>query len=547
MPTPTVPVTVTLISQDGTPYVGAVVSAVLDGNEVYEGIIFADRQDAMTDAAGVAVLNLFPNAPSPSGLGTQGTTYRVFASFRGARPLDVKARVPNAACRLEDILVDTDAVPLSAAETAALNAQSSASAAATSASQAATSATNAAGSAASALDSKNAAAASATSASNDAASAAASFDSFDDRYLGAKAADPAVDNDGNALLVGAIYWNSTIGVFKVYQGGGAWSQFASPPDGSVTTAKLATGIAPVVSSLNGGQLAGLRNKIINGDCRVTQRGTVALAANTLTFGGADRHPVYVQCATLTAGSVFSGLLGVFSSGRAQQVGGLSGTGVLSVNAYHRIESRDSAHLSGKTITVSAKVFHNTGLGDVTCNIVIAKPNSADNYSAATTLANVNAGNIANSSVVPVSATFTIAPGDADNGIQIQISLAHSAATITTKDYAVGDIQLEVGSVATPFETRPYGLELSHCARYYCVYSDIHVSMSAGSAGYIAQVTYPLLTQMRVAPTMTASWTQVSNASAQSVAGRQTSMLISATGSVAGAMALTANITADAEI
>ena len=39
--------------------------------------------------------------------------------------------------------------------------------------------------------------------------AAASFDSFDDRYLGAKASAPSTDNDGNALLTGALYFNSS--------------------------------------------------------------------------------------------------------------------------------------------------------------------------------------------------------------------------------------------------------------------------------------------------------------------------------------------------
>jgi len=55
------------------------------------------------------------------------------------------------------------------------------------------------------------AAASATDAAN-------AFDSFDDRYLGSKSADPTADNDGNALLVGALYFNSTSNNLKVYTG-----------------------------------------------------------------------------------------------------------------------------------------------------------------------------------------------------------------------------------------------------------------------------------------------------------------------------------------
>ena len=63
-----------------------------------------------------------------------------------------------------------------------------------------------------------AASASAFAAAADAAAAAASFDSFDDRYLGAKSSDPALDNDGNALLIGAIYWNTTTNLFRVWKG-----------------------------------------------------------------------------------------------------------------------------------------------------------------------------------------------------------------------------------------------------------------------------------------------------------------------------------------
>ena len=92
----------------------------------------------------------------------------------------------------------------------------SATSAATSASAAATSATNASNSA-------SAASSSASAASASASSAAASYDSFDDRYLGPKASAPSVDNDGNALLTGALYWNSTSSNLWVWSGS-AWTQ-----------------------------------------------------------------------------------------------------------------------------------------------------------------------------------------------------------------------------------------------------------------------------------------------------------------------------------
>jgi hypothetical protein len=53
------------------------------------------------------------------------------------------------------------------------------------------------------------------------ASTLAAFDSFDDRYLGSKTTAPTLDNDGNALLAGALYFNSVSGAMNVYTGS-AW-------------------------------------------------------------------------------------------------------------------------------------------------------------------------------------------------------------------------------------------------------------------------------------------------------------------------------------
>jgi hypothetical protein len=74
-----------------------------------------------------------------------------------------------------------------------------------------------------------AAALSAAQAATSAASAAASYDSFDDRYLGAKAVDPTLDNDGNALLTGALYFSTVSNVMKAYNGT-IWIVVYSAPD-----------------------------------------------------------------------------------------------------------------------------------------------------------------------------------------------------------------------------------------------------------------------------------------------------------------------------
>jgi hypothetical protein len=107
-----------------------------------------------------------------------------------------------------------------AAANSATAANTSATNANTSAVAAAASATAAAGSVTAATTQATNAAASAVSAANSAAAAATALDNFDDRYLGQKASDPAVDNDGNALITGALYYNSTDSAMRVYTGSG---------------------------------------------------------------------------------------------------------------------------------------------------------------------------------------------------------------------------------------------------------------------------------------------------------------------------------------
>ena len=144
----------------------------------------------------------------------------------------------------------------SAASTSATNAANSATSASNSASSASTSATNAANSASSASSSATNAASSATSASSSAASAstsassaatsasnaatsesntAALYDQFDDRYLGSKTSDPTIDNDGNALLTGALYFNSSTNKLRVYNGS-SWQDSSNA--GTVTSVDM---------------------------------------------------------------------------------------------------------------------------------------------------------------------------------------------------------------------------------------------------------------------------------------------------------------------
>lgn len=109
------------------------------------------------------------------------------------------------------------------AEVAALVAYQSA--AANSAAEAAASADAASTSKANASSSASAAATSASDAAAERATVASIYDQFDDRYLGSKAADPTLDNDGAALLTGALYFNTGTNRLKIYNGT-AWDNVA---------------------------------------------------------------------------------------------------------------------------------------------------------------------------------------------------------------------------------------------------------------------------------------------------------------------------------
>jgi len=162
-------------------------------------------------------------------------------------------------------------------------------------------AANAVASATAALSSKNAAATSAatattqasnastsaTNAANSATAAAASYDSFDDRYLGVKTSDSTVDNDGNALLVGALYWNSATSVFKVWSGS-VWIT-------NLTSNQFGTNVATFLQTPSSANLA------------------AALTDKTGTGANVfDTNPIFPAQINLTANSGYN----IYASGTA---------------------------------------------------------------------------------------------------------------------------------------------------------------------------------------------------------------------------------------
>lgn len=142
-----------------------------------------------------------------------------------------------------DLLVDA-----ASATTSATSAASSATAAASSASAASTSETNAATSATNASTSETNAASSATAAAAAQAAAETAADNFDDTYLGAKSSDPTVDNDGDALTSGDLYFNTGSNSMKVYNGS-SWDDVALSAATVVSkTSSTGSAVIPVGST-----------------------------------------------------------------------------------------------------------------------------------------------------------------------------------------------------------------------------------------------------------------------------------------------------------
>jgi hypothetical protein len=83
------------------------------------------------------------------------------------------------------------------------------------------------------------------------ASAESVYDNFDDRYLGDKTSAPTLDNDGDALVTGAMYFDTTAQTLKVYDGSTWLNTTPSASDQADITAVAAdaTDIGTVASNI----------------------------------------------------------------------------------------------------------------------------------------------------------------------------------------------------------------------------------------------------------------------------------------------------------
>lgn len=194
-----------------------------------------------------------------------------------------------------------------------------------------------------------------------------------------------------------------------------------------------------------------RNRIINGDMRIDQRNAGASKSiNNTTAYTVDRWYVNFTGGTGTSQRV----AGSSTFSNALRLTG--GAGVSSGFFGQKIESVNISDCVSSTVTYKIRASSSV----LTSLSWYARyPNAADNYSGITNIAN---GTIGITST-PTDYSFQIAlPAGAANGLEVYFTFG--AFTSGTLD--ITGVQLEAGSVATPFERRPYGTELQLCQRYF---------------------------------------------------------------------------------
>jgi hypothetical protein len=327
-----------------------------------------------------------------------------------------------------------------------------------------------------------------------------------------------------------------------------------------------------VPSINGGPISGARNRIINGDMRIDQKnfptavtptnGSYTLDRWSGNVTQASKFTVQQNAGAVTPPAGFTNYLGVVSSSA------YSITSSDAFSIYQAIEGLNSADLAWGTADAQPVVLSFWVRSSLAGTFGGSLKNSAGNrsYPFSYTISSANtwerktvavlgdtSGTWLSNNSTGILLTFGFGVGTTFSGTAgawagtnlISATGATSVVGTNGATFYITGVQLEAGTVATPFERRSYGQELALCQRYYIAETLPAIRYGrdvASSRLSTVWVDFPVT--MRATPTTT----QVTSGSVgtQTVSASNRSLTVSASAS-AGDMAALQSYTASIEL
>lgn len=250
-----------------------------------------------------------------------------------------------------------------------------------------------------------------------------------------------------------------------------------------------------------------KNLVINGDFGIWQRGTSFTSTNGTGFFGADRFNIYSGTTGRTFSRQNTSPTGNSYFIRIQRDSGNTNTTALSI--FYTLETAQSKPLAGKTLTLSfyARAGANFSAASSTMFSPAIYGTGTDQNQVAgfTGSASINnQANVLTTSWQRFTMTGTVNAAATQVGFQLAYTPVGTAGAADYMDIA--DVQWEVGSVATPFQTATGTIqgELAACQRYYyrnangSTYNPYGVGISQSTSQSYIFVNLPVA--MRIAPT-----------------------------------------------
>jgi hypothetical protein len=271
-----------------------------------------------------------------------------------------------------------------------------------------------------------------------------------------------------------------------------------------STSNLTMNVPVATGTLATQDNLGFRNRIINGDMRIWQRGTSIVSDTGYSsdrWTGDAVNLAYSASISHTRSRVADTHDGSPIYAMAVTSGSTSPAFIIHEQPIENLNSYD---LSNKPVTVSFKVKRTANIGGV-LDVRFAS-STVHTGSLRDTGNSINVSNnitsISTSQYTTYTATFTCPVLTIDSHLRVGIYFRSiSGAPTNTELYRITDIQLEAGSVATPFERRPFGTELALCQRYYQTLSHIP---AVGVSTTAVQAFGMFPTQMRATPSVGAT-------------------------------------------